>query len=142
MELQSPSSHDFECVLSSPVSLLSHGRVHVLPCFVNTWETLSFSLLCLLQPARRLGEMLVKALTRARNKPKCIKGDIPRHKQQKTKENNNAQTEDMTNDLSAPLWRSKAAEPSTGTDRTGSVLIAAPVLASLRQTVPSSGRKL
>lgn len=61
------------CVLSSRVSSLSHGRVHVLPCFINTWETLSFSLLCLLQPTRRLGEMLVKCLTQVRNKPKCRK---------------------------------------------------------------------
>lgn len=50
------------CVLSSPVSSLSH----VLPCFINTWETLSFSLLCLLQPTRRLAEMLVKCLTQVK----------------------------------------------------------------------------
>lgn len=56
---------------------------------------------------------------------------------------NNDQTGDMTTDLSAPLWRPEAAEPSPGTDRTGAlVLVAAPVLASLRRTVPSSGRKL
>lgn len=48
-ELPTPSAHDFGvCVLSSRVSPLSHGRVHVLPCFINTWETLSFSLPCLL----------------------------------------------------------------------------------------------
>lgn len=70
MELCSPSSHVFECVLAAcvSVSLLSHVRVSVLPCLINTSQTLSFSLPCLLQSTRRLGEMLVKSLTRFRKK--------------------------------------------------------------------------
>lgn len=62
MELCSPSSHVFECVLAAcvSVSLLSHVRVSVLPCLINTSQTLSFSLPCLLQSTRRLGKMLVK----------------------------------------------------------------------------------
>lgn len=69
----SSTVHRLMILECAPSFRVSHGRVHVLPCFVNTWETLSFSLLCLLQPTRRLGEMLVKCLTQVRNKPKCRK---------------------------------------------------------------------